>query len=405
MTARFPCPRAPVPATHPANQPRRIRWMAAVILFVAVVPSPIHAQQAGRVRLTSGAEIPGEIIGLSPNGVEVETEGKPRKFAIESVKEVRFDDEPDAVRDARGLLLRRDGAAALAALGRIESGEMDGADREIRAELAFVTSAATAREALATGANLVNAQKAVGDFLAAHPRSHHLYAMQEMLGDLLARQGKPAEAAAAYGLLEKGPPGIAMRAATLKAALLYRQHDYAEALRAYEAAARGAGSLPAAAGSEDSRDPLQRGIDQARAAAVMAVKRDADLGRARCLTRLGKTGEAITVVRAALGDADADDDEALGRIFNALGDAQRTESEQPPPAQAGERNRDALISFLTVHLVHNAAAANDAEALFNLVELWDRANNPERARAARRTLETTYPDSSWAQRLPPAKAP
>jgi tetratricopeptide (TPR) repeat protein len=394
-----------MPAARPADQPSCIRWMAAAILFVAVVPSPANAQQAGRVRLASGVELPGEIVTLSPNGIEVETDGKPRKFAIESVKEVRFDAEPDALRNARGLLLRKDGAAALAALGGIEPGEMDGADREIRAELEFVTSAATARQSLATGVNLAGAQKAVNDFLAAHPRSHHLYSMQEMLGDLLAGQGKPAEAAAAYGVLEKGPPGIAMRAATLKAALLYRQRDYAEALRAYEAAARGAGSLPAAIGPEDSRDPLQRGIDKARAAAAMAVKRDADLGRARCLTRLGKTGEAITVARAALGDADADDGEGLGRIFNALGDAQRTASEQLPPEQVGERNRDALISFLTVHLVHNTAAANDAEALFNLVELWDRGNNPERSRAARRTLETSYPDSSWAKRLPPAKAP
>jgi outer membrane protein assembly factor BamD (BamD/ComL family) len=46
-----------------------------------------------------------------------------------------------------------------------------------------------------------------------------------------------------------------------------------------------------------------------------------------------------------------------------------------------------------------------AEALFNLVELWNTNNKPERAREARQSLETTYPNSPWTKKLPPAKAP
>ena len=69
------------------------------------------------------------------------------------------------------------------------------------------------RKALATGEGLAGGQKAVTDFVTTFPRSHHLYDMQELLGTVLARQGKIAEAAAAYGSLAKGPPVIEVRAA------------------------------------------------------------------------------------------------------------------------------------------------------------------------------------------------
>ncbi len=390
---------------------RRLAWpwrMAAAITIGFIAPPLLHAQQADRVRLTSGIEVPGEIVGLSPNGVELETEETVRKFAIESVKEVRFGDEPDALRNARGLLFRKDGAAALEELGKIEPDELEGVDREIQTELAFVKSAATARQSLATGEGLAEGQKAIGDFLTAHPRSHHLYFMQELLGDLLARQGKVVEAEAAYQTLEKGPPAVAVRAAILKAALLYRQQKYAEALRDYETAARGSQSLPASTGRDEPQDPLERGIGRARASAGVAVKREADLGRARCLVRLGKADDAITIVRQVLGEASPDDSDGLGRVFNTLGDAQRTASAQSPSQDADQsmaHDKDALISFLRVELVHNAVPDDHAEALFNLVELWNTNNKPERAREARQSLETTYPDSPWTKKLPPAKAP
>ena len=96
-----------------------------------------------------------------------------------------------------------------------------------------------------------------------------------------------------------------------------------------------------------------------------------------------------------LKDADPGDSESLARIFGVLGDAQRA---------IGDKDRDAIISFLTIDMVHNLLPEEHAEALFNLVELWDKTNNPERAREARQDLETTYPDSPWTKKLRAAKA-
>lgn len=355
----------------------RPAWLLVAASVVAG-PHPVASaeQPPDRVRLSSGSELQGEIIDVSPNSLDLEeTAGetkKVRKVAIEEIREVRFGGEPESLRDARGLLARRDGPGALDELGKIPAADIDQADDEIKAEVAFVRAAATACRALATGDGLPAAQKAVADQVAANPRSLHLYALQELLGDLYAAQGRPIEAAAAYETLDRGPPAIAVRAATLRADLLARQGKFAEAQRVYETAAAAAAGITGEAG--------------------VRAARQARLGSARCLIRQGKAGDAVQAVTALLA---ATDDDSLGRAYNVLGEAHR--------AVPG-REQDALIAFLTVDLVHNDVPEDHAEALFNLVELWEKVNFPERAREARQTLETTYPDSPWTRKLAAAKA-
>ena len=213
----------------------------------------------------------------------------------------------------------------------------------------------------------------VADFLAKHPQSHHTYDMQELLGDLLARAGLPDKALAEYAKLAKGPPAFKVRAASARAAMLLEQQKFAEALAEFEAALR---------------------VDAADEAGA-AQKRSAELGRARCLARLGKGDDAVGVVRALIQQADPEDATVLAGAYNTLGAAYR--------ALPG-REQDALIAFLTVDLVYNASPEEHAEALFNLVDLWDKASNPERAREARAMLESTYPRSQWTKRLAGAKS-
>lgn len=354
------------------------------LLTAAVALAGGHAtgwaveQALDRVRLVNGTELRGDIIDASPNALDLQTQQADGSLAatkvpIETIREVRFAGEPDSLQIARRFLTRKDGSAALDELAKIAPDELDAADEDVRAELAYVRSAATARKALAAGENLAAGEKAVSEFLSKQPRSLHAYAMQELLGDLLAAQGRQPEAAAAYGALDKGPPAIAVRAATLKADLLFRQGRYADAQREYESAAKSAASIGNPSGPRSAWQ--------------------ADLGRARCLTRQSRPEEAIAVVTGLLAAADRDD-AALGKAYNVLGEAQR--------ASAGDA-RDALISFLTVDLVHNDAPDEHAEALFNLVELWETANHPERSREARQALETTYPGSPWTKKLAPAK--
>lgn len=346
----------------------------AAILAI-LLASPAHGDVTGEVHRLAGPRLAGEL-ELSPNGVAVTTEsGSTTRIGIEDVRLVRFADEPEALSNARSLLLRRSGADAAEEIAKISTGERASATTPVLAEIAFVKAAGEGYAAIASGANLDAAANGLRDFVAANPRSHNLYAANEVLGGVFARAGRYAEAAAAYGELAKGPPVIATRAAVLRAELRLAQGKAAEALGDYDAAAAAAGKIDGDAGRR--------------------ARQAAELGRARCLVLLGQATDAIAACRSVIASCRPDDASLLSRAFLVLGTAQLA---------TGSMDRDAAVSLLAVELVHNAVPEDRAEALYRLVGLWERTNHPERAREARRTLETTFPDSPWTATLRSGKA-
>ena len=348
-------------------------WFLPVLLVgVLLAGGEAAAQTADRVVTTAGT-LSGRVTATDANEVQFEDRtGETKKIPVDQIREVQFGDEPAELKSARSMLLRGRAADALEELAKIGANDLDGAEQILLDEVEYVRAAATARVALAAGGDPREPGKLVADFVAKHPESHHAYDMQEILGDLLARAGRIDNALAAFGQLAKGPPAFKVRAASAKAAMLLDQGKYAEALGEYDAAVQ------------------IRTTDEASA----AQKRAAELGRARCLAQLGKPYEAITLVQSVIQQADPEDGEVLGRAYNALGQAYR--------AVAG-KEQDALIAFLTVDLVYNKGPENHAEALYHLVELWEKGANPERSREARSTLETSYPGSRWAKKLTAAK--
>jgi hypothetical protein len=319
------------------------------------------------VTLEDGDRIRGTIVSLTPDSVEIEDRDAIQKFSIDQVSEVAFDGEPESLGGARGLMRRRDPAGAVEELAKIEADEIQSADPRISEEYAFLKVAAAAQAA--TDADGAAAAAALKTYLDRNSRSHHYYRGQETLGDLLARLGRFADAAAAFGELDRGPPALRVRSAASKARLLMLQDKPAEAIAEFQAA------------TQISTDPND--------AASNAQKGEAQLGLARCLARTGKAAEGITVARKAIRNADPNDRDLLAAAFATLGECQRA---------AGGKDEDALISFLTVDLVYNSVPDRHAEALYNLIELWDASKQPERARAARQALVTAYPESPWAKK-------
>jgi tetratricopeptide (TPR) repeat protein len=323
---------------------------AAVAAWACLV-GPAAAQTPGRLILVDAPGISGDIVAVSPIGVEIDVRGEAKKVPIESIREVTFAGEPQSLRAARVAVNRGQPAQALEDIAKIEPGEMDGVDQLIADELEFVKAAAVGGQAAASGENIAAGLKAVQGYVGKHPQTHHLFAMQELLARLLSRSGKFDEAAAAL------------------AGLFYDQKKYDDAAREYAAAAQA---------TTDPKDT-----------ASAAQKRAAELGVARCRSRLGKPDEAVAIVDRVLAASGADDTEVLGAAYNALGDAMR----------AAGKDQDAIIAYLTVDLVHNKAPENRAEALFNLVELWDKGKSPQRAEEARQQLLQAYPDTVWARKL------
>jgi len=343
-------------------------------VLAIVSPGTARGQAADRVNLLGGTSVSGKIVSVSPVGVDVEnSDGDAQKVLIETIREVQFGAEPQSLKNARAMLLRGRGADARDEVGKIEADELDGAEPLVLAEVDFVRAAAAAQAVLDAGGDLAATAKTVADYLAKHPKSHHFFQMQELLGDLYARAGKPAEAVAAYQQLDSGPPALKVRAASAKAAMLLAQGKPAEAMAEYDAAIK-------LAGSEKASQPQ---------------KRSAELGKAKCLSLQGKQDAAIEMVLQIIKDSSPEEKELLSRAYNVLGTAYRA---------MGGREQDALIQFLTVDLVYNTLPESHAEALFNLGELWDKGSNPERAREARQNLKAAYPASPWAAKLDASKS-
>ncbi|NCA10364.1 hypothetical protein EBR56_00900 [bacterium] len=336
-------------------------------LAAAGLVGPARAQAPDRVVSNDGT-VTGKVVSVTKDGVDLDERGETRKFPIDQIREVQFGGEPQSLRAARSMLSRGRAADAVDEVAKVEAGELDAAEPLVRDELEFVKAAAAGRAALAAGVDPKDAGRMVAEFLAKHPQSHHFYAMQLLLGDLLVRAGNADKALAAYAALAKGPAAFRVQSAAAKAAMLFGQQKFPEAMAEYEAAL-----------AVDASDE-----------ASAAQKRGAELGKARCLARLGKHADAVTLAQGVIKRTDPEEKELLGRAYNVLGGAYRA---------AGDKDQDALISFLTVDLVYNGSPDSHAEALGNLVELWERGKNPERSREARKILQDSYPASPWAKKV------
>lgn len=352
---------------------RRIGRSARGLAFLvsacsaAFMAGPALGQAVDRI-ISSDGTVTGEVVAVSPLDVEfTDRSGEPKKIPIDKLREVQFSDEPQSLKSARVMLVRGRPADALQELTKIEPSELEGVRPFVLEEVEYVKAAGTGRAALAAGSDPGEGGKLVLEFLTTHPKSHHFFRMQELLGDLLTRAGKYDNAQAAYAQLDKGPAALKVRAATAKAAMFFEQKKYDEAYAEFEKAV-----------AIDAGDN-----------ASLAQKRVAELGKARCLARQGQAAKAIEVLQKIVKQADPEEKELLARTYNVLGEAYRLE---------GNKDQDALISYLTVDLVYNSVPDSHAEALYNLTELWEKGKNPERSREARESLQTTYPGSAWAKK-------
>lgn len=357
---------------------RAPRWGAVLVAVTlgAILPGTVFGQQADRVVLVSGAPVTGKVLAVTPLAVDVEnSQGETQKVPIESIREVQFGAEADlqSLRSARSMLLRGRGVDAREEINKVGPDDVPADEPLIAAEVDFVRAAAAGRAALEAGGDVAAAAKTVGDYLAKHAKSHHFFQMQELLGDLEARAGRPEQALAAYRQLDGGPAAMKVRSAAVKAAMLLAQGKVDEASKEFDSAIT-------LAGTEKSSQPQRRA---------------AELGKARCLALQGKQDEGIKLVDQIIKTSDPEEKELLARAYTVLGVAYRS--------MAG-REQDALIQFLMVDLVYNTLPESHAESLYNLVELWEKGGNAERAREARASLESTYPASSWAAKLKAAKS-
>ena len=111
----------------------------------------------------------------------------------------------------------------------------------------------------------------------------------------------------------------------------------------------------------------------------------ARVGKAVSLAETGGVDNALKLLHEVIAKADEGDRDVYARAYNALGNCYRKKG----------ATKDALLEYLKVDLLFSSVPDAHAEALYNLSQLWNEVQHPERARAAAETLQERYATSRW----------
>jgi hypothetical protein len=382
---------------------------AACTIFALALPA--QGQKTGLgdlIKTHSEGPIHGNVESVTRNELVITQDGISKTLQVDDLEEIVFLGEPTDMRLARKAA---DEADYIKALKLVEKLKPDDLDRDlVRTELEYLKlefklklaitgetdseedssadpasadliknpDAAAKSAADLAKENPVELAKEVGPqlikFLKDNPNSFHYYKGNELAGDLLVWLGNveqdPTKFAAATTFYEKlaaSPwPDFQARAALLRARQLQLQGKYDESLKAYDAVL----------------------LVKATGRLAESQMQEATIGRTYCLVGTNKAQEALKILQDTIAKA-ADDDEALlARAYCALGNCYR----------AMKDNQQALWAYLRVDVEYPNVAESHAEALANLVVLWNERHRPDRARDAQDYLVAHYPYSRWSKR-------
>lgn len=152
-----------------------------------------------------------------------------------------------------------------------------------------------------------------------------------------------------------------------EARVLMSEGKIDEAIGAFNAAANAGGESPA----------------------EMARKYEAKLGHASCLVAQTKYDDALKILEEVTEKGPSEDSSVQAEAYVLQGRA----------LQGLGRNKEAALSYLYVDVIFPKEAAFDAEALYQLSNLWKQVQHPDRSVEAAGKLVQLYPNSEWRRKL------
>jgi tetratricopeptide (TPR) repeat protein len=332
--------------------------------MAALWATPVFAQNiSDRVRTARGSEL-GEVTEMT--SLEVKVNRRPSGTATVAVNDLRgisFDGEPSELSQARVRAANGGYLEAAELLAKIDAASVK---RDfIKQEIEFYRAYCAAKLALGGRGTINDAGRLLNNFVRTFPQNYHYFEAIEAMGDLLAADGKLDLALKQYNDLARAPwPEYKVRAAVMIGQALQGQAKHAEAIQQFDAA------IGMAGGSSSQSEKLA-----------------ATLGKAISLAETGQLETAVGMVEQVIQDSDPEQKELHARAYNALGSCYQ---------RAGQP-KDALLAYLHVDVLYNSVPEAHAEALANLVPLWQAIGQEARAREARQTLEQRYAGSRWAK--------
>ena len=343
-----------------------LRFGAALLAAVSAVPD---AARADAVRVLAPAAdgapeettLEGKIESTSADAIVLAADGQKRTLAAASVLGTQYDDEPIVLAAVRADLELGKYEDALAKLAEISAADVRSARAAVAAEIESLRALATGRLALAGSEKLATGGRAVLAFVQKSPTHWRHYEAVELLGEIFAKTGKPADAEKQFAALEQAA---------------------SPTVRARGKIARGTLALADAARLADAEKLFADAIAELDAASAAgaetnAVRVLAQIGAARVLAGQNRFDDAEKTLDDAIAATPRDAIATNAAIYVAQGEIR----------VAAGRPRDAIVSYVRVELLYPSARARRVEALKALVPLWTQTGRPDRAADARRTLE------------------
>jgi TolA-binding protein len=208
--------------------------LAAALALVGVSTG----RAVDRVQTTAKEKpmVMGKIISISPQQIEVEllsSGGQTRQIPVNEIKEVKFEDEPGALFQARKAITDGEYGDALDKLGKLTPAET--ARRELATEIEYLKAYCAAELALSGNGDITEAGSQMLAFAKAHETSYHYLQACELIGNLLVAKGAYGQAEAYYRKLAEAPwPDYKMRAGIAMGRVMLAQGKAAEAAKAFD---------------------------------------------------------------------------------------------------------------------------------------------------------------------------
>jgi hypothetical protein len=342
-----------------------------LVLSLAAGPS---AWALDTIKTPKGV-LSGHVVGMDATKVEYQPASggdATKEVPVNQILIINFDNEPKELRSAKDFALKGRYEEGLSAIHRLKS---EPSREEIQKDVEYYRAYFTAKLALGGSQKIAAAGLMMKAFADANEKNYHYYDAVELVGDLFLAVHQYPQATEYYARLDNAPwPEYKMRAGAATGRTLLDQGKAAEALTAFDKVI--AADIP-------SDSPVIEAATAQRTAAT--------LGKASALVALKRCDEGIKLIEEVIQKTDAEDAPAMARAYNVLGRAYR----QSGPGH----EKEALLAFLHVDRLYASVPDSHAEALANLVELWEQVHKNERANRDRKTLQEKYPDSPWTKKL------
>ena len=343
------------------GQPR-VLWLAVLLLGLHPALGLVAQDRVYPKRDTVAS---GKIVELTPAAVKINVRGKDQSYEMSDVRKISFDGEPGTLDRARENVLQGQFEQALDEVKKIP---LEGLDNPlVKQDVEFYRYYCEGKLALAGSGDKAAASKGLIGVVNANAKTHHLYAISELLGELEMASGRPAQAARYFNVLLSAP------SADSKAVGVYR---LGEVHLAQGNAAEAKVRFEQLAGASSASPEMQR------------LKSLAEVGLAVCDQLAGNSQAALEKLDGLARSLDSTDQGLFARINNARGACY---------AELGKTNQ-ALLSYLQTDLMFFTDGEAHAEALYHLTQLWPKVGQPARAADAKQRLVSQYASSSWANK-------